>query len=148
MKPWIAGAACAAAVLLVFPSRIPLRQRWAPGSSATGPARTDSVIRSVDLAAPDTSFPETDSAYRPDDPFGLASLPSAPAAAGPVAPPPPRPWTATGKVGQRAAVLTATDGRILVVSDGSRVDSAVVVSIGPEGVTLEDRGGRFVLRIP
>jgi len=151
MRPWILGAASAAAVFFVFPSDIPLSQRWS--AAATLPSRTlrtDSVIHVAVLAAPDTSFPESDAVLRVEDPFGLPPVPvsSNPAAIGPIQPLPPRPWMATGRVGQRAAVLTATDGRILVVSDGSRVDSAAVVSIGSDGVVLEDRGGRFVLRIP
>jgi hypothetical protein len=51
-------------------------------------------------------------------------------------------------VGERAAVLSNPDGRVLVVAAGAQVDSATVVSIGVEGVSLEDRAGRFVLRLP
>ena len=40
------------------------------------------------------------------------------------------------------------DGRVVVVSQGQAIDSASVVGIGPGGVELEDRGGRFTLRIP
>lgn len=150
MRTWILGLSAAAAVFLLFPTRGSVPQRWATAAAKTGATSTDSVIRIDDLAAPDTSFAEFDSSTRATDPFGLPPIAasSRPSTIGPAIPPPPRPWTATGRVGQRAAVLTAFDGRILVVSDGSRVDSAVVVSIGTDGVVLEDRGGRFVLRIP
>jgi hypothetical protein len=150
MRPWILGAASAAAVVFFFPSDIPLSQKWSTASNEVGHVRTDSVLPAAASTAPDTSFPESAPESRVADPFGLPPVPVStnPVSIGPAQPLPPRPWMATGRVGQRAAVLTATDGRILVVSDGSRVDSAVVVSIGSDGVVLEDRGGRFVLRIP
>lgn len=150
MRSWILGLAAAVAVFVLFPTENSIPGRWAAATSTTAEIRTDSVTTFDDLAALDTSFAELDSTSRATDPFGLppASAASKPTSIGPAVPAPPRPWTATGRVGQRAAVLTATDGRILVVSDGSRVDSALVVSIGPDGVVLEDRGGRFVLRIP
>lgn len=86
------------------------------------------------------------------DPFRLASAesdaPKTPRTASPAGPPPPRLWKATGRVGERAAVLSHPDGRVLVVAIGQAIDSASVVGIGPGGVELEDRGGRFTLRIP
>lgn len=156
MKRWIPGLASVVAVAFLFPSEQPLSTTWSsliqrsPGNEA----RTDSVKR-VDPAFLDLSIsaPESDSMVAPNDPFGLPpEVPNPPSRApGPVvsdAPPPPRVWHATGRVGERAAVLTSMDGRILVVSGGSRVDSATVVSIGNDGVILEDRAGRFNLRIP
>ena len=148
MKPWIAGAVAAAATLYLFPTDIPLSERWAPPAHAAG--KTDSVTHAFSFAVSDTAAAPSDSLPTPPDPFGLPATepPARAVSAATLLPPPPRPWSATGRVGQRAAVLTSTDGRSLVVSDGTRVDSAVVVSIGAEGVTLEDRGGRFVLRLP
>ncbi len=147
MKPWIAGAVAAAATLYLFPTDLPLSARWTPPTTAAN--KTDAVTHAWSFAASDTASVSVDSLPTPPDPFGLPAS-ETPVRTAPTAgsTPPPRPWTATGRVGQRAALLTSADGRILVVSDGARVDSAVVVSIGSEGVTLEDRGGRFVLRLP
>jgi hypothetical protein len=149
MRPWIPGAAVAAAVVYFYPSSTPLPDLWTVPASSRD-VRTDSTLPAIAILQQDTAQAPVDSASVPPDPFGLPLEPASakPTAIGSLEPPPPRPWSATGRVGQRAAVLTATDGRILVVSDGSRVDSAVVVSIGTDGVVLEDRGGRFVLRIP
>lgn len=151
MKPWIQGAAAAAIVVLLYPARTPLRDRWkAMSPAAQETDRTDSVVAWAAWLDQDSTVVSTDTALPPSDPFGLPPAPIAPPATGIglEGPLPLRTWAATGRVGQRAAVLTASDGRILVISNGSRVDSAVVVSIGAEGVTLEDRGGRFVLQIP
>ena len=158
MKRATAGAAAFAAICLLWPAEDDLRGIWRraihpPASRNDDPAqlqtapipgiRTDSVIGL-----------EADSAPVPD-PFGSAPPPAPVRSDAPrtnlgVAPlpPPPRPWRATGRVGERAAVLAHPDGRVLVVAAGSRVDSAVVVSIGASGVALEDRAGRFVIRIP
>ncbi|MEN9306888.1 MAG: hypothetical protein RL173_820 [Fibrobacterota bacterium] len=155
MKPWIPGVAGVLLVLALFPTDESLSQRWSRAFEPTPSAAShpDSVVRlEADLvdgeigSARDTSTP-------PADPFGLPPEPKSGAIRaaspdGPQRPPPPRIWRATGRVGERAALLSAPDGRILVVNDGMRVDSAVVVSIGNGGVTLEDRAGRFVLRIP
>jgi len=85
------------------------------------------------------------------DPFALAQVPTqslGPAiAAGPVEQPPARPWTLTGLVGKRAAVLSRPDGSSTVVSLGQKIDSATIVGISQAGVELEDRGGRFLLKV-
>lgn len=88
------------------------------------------------------------------DPFALAAAPAPRAAArggsstGSVGPAPSRPWKVTGLVGRRAAVLVRPDGRSMVVKVGERLDSATVVGISPEGVELQDRSGRFLLKVP
>lgn len=85
------------------------------------------------------------------DPFALEPVvaipPSHAIASRPVGAPPPRPWRATGLVGRRAAVLVGPHETSVVVSVGQRIDSAVVVGISDAGVELEDRGGRFLLKV-
>lgn len=108
-----------------------LRKEWAQVGQQDTNARTESVA----------------------DPFRLASAaddapPTVVRQFLPAGPPPPRLWKATGRVGERAAVLSHPDGRVLVVTIGQVLDSASVVGIGPGGVELEDRSGKFVLRIP
>lgn len=87
------------------------------------------------------------------DPFALGVPPPARptgggaprhVASGPV---PSRPWKVTGLVGARAAVLVKPDGTSRVVSLGQRIDSATVVGISAAGVELEDRGGRYLLKV-
>ena len=84
--------------------------------------------------------------FRTDEPAQPVRMPVARTGLG--VPPPPRAWQVTGRVGERAAVLANPDGRVLVVSVGSAVDSSRVVSIGGSGVVLEDRAGQFTLKIP
>lgn len=62
-------------------------------------------------------------------------------------PAPGRPWRVTGLVGRRAAVLVGPDGGSVVVSVGQTLDSARVVGISSAGVEMEDRGGRFLLKV-
>lgn len=85
------------------------------------------------------------------DPFALSVAPVAvnagadrPRVTGPA---PARPWRVTGLVGRRAAVLVRSDGSSVVVSVGQELDSARVVGISSAGVELEDRGGRFLLKV-
>jgi len=155
VKSWIPGLAGVVLVVTLFPNDRPISERWARAFEEASPIEShpDSAVRlDADLvdgplgSARDTAIP-------PADPFGLPPEPKSTtsrsaASDGPSRPPPPRIWRATGRVGERAALLSSPDGRILVVNDGMRVDSAVVVSIGNGGVVLEDRAGRFVLRIP
>jgi hypothetical protein len=155
MKPWIPGAACAIAVIALFPSDRSLSDRWTKAVATMDPVGTtadSSMSLDAELIAEHAVAPR-DTNTLPADPFGLPPEPVAqttrPAEAlGPALPPPPRIWKATGRVGERAALLSSPDGRILVVKDGMVVDSAKVVSIGNGGVTLEDRAGRFVLQLP
>lgn len=107
-----------------------LRSAWRSISGRDTSMRTEVV---VDPFRATSVAPEVVSHIRPSTDFG---------------PPPPRLWKATGRVGERAAVLSHPDGRVLVVSVGQALDSATVVGIGPGGVDLEDRGGKFTLRIP
>ena len=156
MKPWMSGAAAAVLVFVLFPKDVPLSEKWrkaleihqVSGNGSDSSQPLDSSLLTGSVQAPGPS----DSLVAPADPFGLPPQPEASPrrASAPSSDlhPPPRPWRATGRVGERAAVLTSTDGRILVVKSGSTVDSATVVSIGKEGVILEDRGGRFILDIP
>ena len=86
------------------------------------------------------------------DPFALANAPKvsggrSPAPARVAGPTPSRPWRVTGLVGRRAAVLVKSDGSSVVVSIGQELDSARVVGISSAGVELEDRGGRFLLKV-
>ena len=154
MKPWITGVAAVAAVFALYPSDKPLSETWSraleihasSGSTSDSATPLDSSLLAGSFAPP------ADSLAIPADPFGLPPGPVATPRRGTSsrtdAHPPPRPWRATGRVGELAAVLTSNDGRILVVKSGSSVDSATVVSIGNDGVVLEDRAGRFVLAIP
>lgn len=129
-----------------------LLARWAPGPSG---------CRTVDDAAParHESLPDI-SRLRPGegprfhlegaapDPFALAPAPAPrTTASAPSGPAPSRPWSVTGLVGARAAVLVRPDGSSKVVTLGERIDSAVVVGISSSGVELEDRGGRFLLKV-
>lgn len=108
-----------------------LRKEWAQVGQQDTSARTESV--SDPFRLPSVVDESPTNAVRQFVPSG---------------PPPPRLWKATGRVGERAAVLSHPDGRVLVVTIGQALDSASVVGIGPGGVELEDRGGKFVLRIP
>lgn len=154
MKSWIPGLAAAVAVFALFPTDSKLSDKWSKAleiHAASGSA-PDSTTP-LDSSLLSGSFEPTDDTLAiPADPFGLPPAPAATPRRTGSAPigvqPPPRPWRATGRVGERAAVLTSNDGRILVVKSGSSVDSATVVSIGNDGVVLEDRGGRFILHIP
>lgn len=86
------------------------------------------------------------------DPFDLGTpAPRRPQASRPPVAPvdlPHRPWTITGLVGTRAAVLRLSSGASVVVTVGQEIDGATVVGISGAGVELEDRGGRFVLKAP
>ena len=86
------------------------------------------------------------------DPFALGTAPSVRVAAGGTSRratgvAPSRPWKVTGLVGARAAVLVKPDGSSVVVSVGQRVDSATVVGISAAGVEIEDREGRYLLKV-
>lgn len=82
------------------------------------------------------------------DPFALAPAPApGKTVSAPSGPAPTRPWSVTGLVGARAAVLVRPDGSSKVVTLGERIDSAVVVGISSAGVELQDRGGRFLLKV-
>lgn len=155
MKAWISGATAAVLVYFLFPKDPSIPDIWTKAlqrhSTESADTSSSTPLDAKLLEAPTTLA--ADSLVVPRDPFGLPTESVAPrkgprSASTDHVQPPPRPWKATGRVGERAAVLTATDGRILVVKGGTQVDSAIVVSIGNDGVVLEDRGGRFLLRIP
>jgi hypothetical protein len=144
--PW-KGPAVALAVFVAM-------SRW-------GPATDDCVLRERTLPLPPPPTDRSsgwveptdlgDSGPAAADPFALSAPPRAPTSAAPVArvagPTPSRPWRVTGLVGQRAAVLVRSDGSSVVVSIGQVLDSAKVVGISSAGVELEDRGGRFLLKV-
>lgn len=126
-----------------------------------GPERSACVVRETVAALPPPpadrsasllALPATPStAPVPPDPFALATAPPATSTVVPGAraqgPAPTRPWKVTGLVGRRAAVLVLPDGQSVVVSVGQTLDSARVVGISGAGVELEDRGGRFLLKV-
>lgn len=155
MKKSFAGVALFVAVFWFWPKPVPLAEiwnsAWNPGIPA-GLASTRENPDDLRIAEGPVATTLPNDTLPAEDPFGL------PAAREPVVrsvartdlgvPPPPRPWKATGRVGERAAVLSNPDGRVLVVASGARVDSASVVSIGTDGVVLEDRAGRFVIKLP
>lgn len=129
--------------------------------SRLGPSPADCVVPERTIPPPPpTSDLSTGWLVRPDstsvgrtapDPFALSAAPKA--SGGPAlpvrapGPAPSRPWHVTGLVGRRAAVLVKSDGSSVVVSVGQDLDSARVVGISSAGVELEDRGGRFLLKV-
>jgi len=148
------GILAALLISWVFPSSRSLPAAWMEAWSAGGGGRTTSGSADESLAF---GTPREDVATRADseavpDPFRSEEPPRATrmpgSRTGLGVPPPPRTWQVTGRVGERAAVLSNPDGRVLVVSVGSSVDSSRVVSIGGSGVVLEDRAGQFTLKIP
>lgn len=155
MRRQIPGILAALLLAWLFPSSEGLSASWSRAWSAGASASAAAAPKDETIAF--GSLRE-DSVLSGDtlpvrDPFRAeAAPPSLPAAAGSRSdlgvPPPPRPWKVTGRVGERAAVLSHPDGRILVVSPGTTVDSSRVVSIGNAGVVLEDRAGQFTLKIP
>jgi hypothetical protein len=154
VKRQLPGLLAALFLAWIFPSSEGLATAWSRAWSAgnTKPATADPEDeRLVWAPLRATSVEATDTAPV-SDPFHSEAAPSPAPASGSRSdlgvPPPPRPWRATGRVGERAAVLTNPDGRVLVVSDGAMVDSSRVISIGTTGIVLEDRAGQFTLKIP
>ncbi|HXP90774.1 MAG TPA: hypothetical protein VN931_07605 [Fibrobacteria bacterium] len=153
MRRNLPGIVAALLVIWLFPGSQDLstawRTAWSAGSGgiatrsadesiALGPVREDVATHSDSEAVPDP--------FRTEERPPAARMPGSRTGLG--VPPPPRAWQVTGRVGERAAVLANPDGRVLVVSVGSAVDSSRVVSIGSSGVVLEDRAGQFTLKIP
>jgi len=147
------GIVAALLVFWVFPASQDLSTAWigawsagaggmtagsADESLAFGPVHEDIATHADSEAVSDP--------FRTEEPPRPERMPGSRTGLG--VPPPPRSWQVTGRVGERAAVLANPDGRVLVVSVGSAVDSSRVVSIGSSGVVLEDRGGQFSLKIP
>jgi len=130
---------------------------WQFGPRPSSCVLADPVVEVSPLPTRDMTrlrggFPVSRDAGSPvPDPFALESVVAIPSgrvvAARPVGAPPPRPWRATGLVGRRAAVLVGPNETSVVVSVGQRIDSALVVGISDAGVELEDRGGRFLLKV-
>lgn len=127
-----------------------------------GPAPGDCVVRERTIppppppADPSSGWPLAADSLPASpavaDPFALSAAPKpsgrpVPGAARVSGPAPSRPWRVTGLVGRRAAVLVKSDGSSVVVSIGQELDSAKVVGISSAGVELEDRGGRFLLKV-
>jgi hypothetical protein len=153
MRRQVPGILAALLIAWMFPSSRGLSTAWADAWSAGG-VRLD--LRSTDgslafgalredTATPADTEPVPDP-FRTDEPAQPVRMPGARTGLG--VPPPPRAWQVTGRVGERAAVLANPDGRVLVVSVGSAVDSSRVISIGGSGVVLQDRAGQFTLKIP
>ncbi len=99
-----------------------------------------------DTARPDSGPVPDPFLTRPEAPPKPAGAPARKSEPRPVAAP-PRPWRVVGLVGAGSAVLSQ-GGRTQVVSPGDRIDSARVVSIGADGVTMQDAGGTFRLAAP
>ncbi|MBK9576367.1 MAG: hypothetical protein IPK50_00565 [Fibrobacterota bacterium] len=156
MRRIVVPLALVGAAFFLFPSGEGLTARWKrlPSLSLASDALPKNLAIDT-LRGEWAHLSQQDTVARTQpvaDPFRLASAesdaPKAVRTASPSGPPPPRLWKATGRVGERAAVVSHPDGRVLVVTIGQAIDSASVVGIGPGGVELEDRGGKFVLRIP
>jgi hypothetical protein len=60
--------------------------------------------------------------------------------------PPPRHYVLKGTVGNDVATITNSAGQKMIVKAGDQIDSAEVISIGPNRVTLKDRAGKFDLQ--
>ncbi|HNY31110.1 MAG TPA: hypothetical protein PKO15_09495 [Fibrobacteria bacterium] len=155
MRRIVIPVALVASSVVLFPSGEGLLARWKQMPSLALAASEDARLRTVDsLRLQWNPAADVDTSDRTDsvvDPFRLSSAQGStakPRRSVELGPPPPRLWKATGRVGERAAVLSHPDGRVQVVSVGQVIDSASVVGIGTSGVELEDRGGRFILRIP
>ncbi len=111
--------------------------------SAAGP---DSLLAFARRAAQ----PESVHAAASDNPFRPIH---APHSEGPVPgsavklEPPPRHYVLKGTVGSNVATIANNAGQKMIVKAGDRIDSAEVISIGPNLVTLKDRAGKFDLQI-
>ncbi len=142
----------AAVALVVFLLQFGPRPQACPATAAAAdpPPPPAADLSLLELGATNTA----PALLEAPDPFSLATLavvnPRVRSAGGgtPSGPAPLRPWKVTGLVGRRAAVLVRADGRSMVVKLGERLDSATVVGISQEGVELEDRSGRFLLKVP
>lgn len=150
MKRWAGPFACAL-VFAVLARTVPSPESCAVGSESDSAWTSGFRAPALEVSGsvPASESPASSSS---PDPFALAPVPeTAPKAAmgahRPSGPAPARPWTVTGLVGARAAVLVKVDGTSRVVSVGQRLDSAVVVGISPAGVEIEDRGGRVLLKV-
>jgi hypothetical protein len=60
-------------------------------------------------------------------------------------PPPPRRFQLKGTVGRNVATILDGSGRKQILKVGDTIDSAEVIAIEPNKVTLKDRAGRFEL---
>ncbi|MBK8801046.1 MAG: hypothetical protein IPN71_03130 [Fibrobacteres bacterium] len=157
MRRFLAPLAVVCAAFLLYPAPDGLMGRWKRLPALEPVSAGGQTNLAIDTLRRDwATFVQQDTSLRTEsvaDPFRMAQAQSEeprskvrdPSSLGP---PPERLWKATGRVGERAAVLSHPDGRVVVVAVGQAFDSASVVAIGPGGVELEDRGGRFVLRIP
>lgn len=155
MRRHLPGILIAVLISFFFPSETGVAERWGTLLHASTTARTDSAghrLAPILLPGDGDSNIASDTLPVPD-PFrrvnGPVAVPHVESRTNLGVPPPPRQWKATGRVGERMAVLTHVDGHAtLVVGIGTPVDSAVVRGISSLGVELEDRAGRFVLKMP
>lgn len=116
-------------------------------AAAKGPdSLLDGFRRKLAASAPAPG----DSSARPapENPFRPIRAPRPPEsrpAGGMTVPPPPRNFVLKGTVGSDVATIANNAGQKLIVKVGDAVDSAVVLSIGPNKVVLKDRAGKFEL---
>ncbi|MFC1584986.1 hypothetical protein ACFL5V_05520 [Fibrobacterota bacterium] len=62
-------------------------------------------------------------------------------------PAPGRGFKLKGINNEKTAILINNSGLSMVVETGDKIDSAEVISIGPDKVTLKDRGGTFEIHM-
>ncbi len=123
-------------------SRPDIRSQNTPG--------LDSLLQDISEIhyATASSLPDSVSPKTLRNPFRLPMMATTTASAGasrPAAPPPPRSYILHGMVGGRVATISDNSGRKRIVAVGDRLDSAEVVAIDEQTVTLRDRAGRFEL---
>jgi len=120
---------------------------WTDSDKSARPAALPPIpVLERDSLRPDSAPVPDPFLTRPEAPAKPAGAPARKSEPRPVAAP-PRPWKVVGLVGTGSAVLSQGN-RTQVVSPGDRVDSARVVSIGADGVTMQDAGGTFRLAAP
>lgn len=108
-----------------------------------GAAAPDSLLAFARQAASDTAAPAaSENPFRPI--HARKAEASSPAAVH--LEPPPRKYVLKGTVGSDVATIANNAGLKMIVKAGDRIDSAEVVSIEPNRVTLRDRAGKFELQ--
>jgi hypothetical protein len=114
-----------------------------PASRFTGARGPDSLLA---IARHDAA-PDSSRTAPGDDPFRPihAPRPAAPAAPVVKGDPPVRRYVLKGTVGADVATIVNNHGQRVIVKAGDVLDSAEVVSIEANKVTLKDRGGKFEL---
>ncbi len=117
-------------------------------SAVRGPVSENSDTLLLRFAREFRNHGDTAGQFAPmDNPFHGVRLPPAPgtSAAKPKPEPPQRKLVLKGTVGSEVATITGRTGISRIVRIGDDIDSATVISISANRVTLKDRAGKFEL---